>query len=46
MEEDTHHIQKQIFFTDRHTQLLIRFLDTLLRTILLVTVHIMRIQLK
>lgn len=42
MEEDIHHIQKQIFFIDRHTQLLISFLDTLLRTILLVIVYIMR----
>ncbi|XP_042640781.1 glutamine and serine-rich protein 1 isoform X4 [Tyto alba] len=38
MEEDIHHIQKQIFFTDRHTQLLISFLDILLHTILLVCI--------
>lgn len=45
MEEDIHHIQKQTF-TDRHTQLLISFLDTQLPNILLVTVLIMRILLK
>lgn len=38
MEEDIHHIQKLIFFTDRHLQLLISFLDMLPHTILLVTI--------